>query len=371
MNEISEGSVSGTSPVLAVGENIYLNYLATKVPALINKPSVSKLVSNAIQPPDFPEWYVKASAIDRQYLKELMSERWRLQDSLDDTLGDLQKDINKFAEPLLVQALKEKLNLDLDVHATSVRLYIPVLLGFGVDTNASRLRQSTLLEAALHNFEDSETRAGAFRDGSGIFTTDAEGALKRHSLTIESFASLCRDLDLGAQYQRHIKGLLAPSAVDAKASLEQHFIGTEKAAFNESALIAYLKSDITSYAYGKLQQLRDNQTNITMGNRPLQSHRLTLLGVKLSGIVLFSAVADPTRVKRIYNSLVPAHQRTMMEWSRKLAILPGQEFDQFKLLKAFFCQRAKRCGRRDAGQERYFHAEPARWHLDRLRTGRP
>ncbi|WP_239077662.1 dermonecrotic toxin domain-containing protein [Pseudomonas sp. 008] len=336
MNEVSEGSVSGTSPVPAVDENIHLNYLATKVPALINKPLVSKLVSNAIQPPDFPEWYVKASAIDRQYLKELMSERWRLQDGLDVTLGNLQKDINKFAEPLLVQALKEKLNLDLDVHATSVRLYIPALLGFGIDTNASRLRQSTLLEAALHNFEESETRAGTFRDGSGIFITDAEGALKRHSLTIESFASLCRDLDLGAQYQRHITELLAPAAGGAKASLEQHFIGTEKAAFNESALIAYLKGDITSYAYGKLQQLRDNQTNITMGKRPLQSHRLSLLGVKLSGIVLFSAVADSTRVKRIYNSLVPTHQRTMMEWSRKLAILPGQEFDQFKLLKAFF-----------------------------------
>ncbi|WP_064616042.1 NEL-type E3 ubiquitin ligase domain-containing protein [Pseudomonas sp. GR 6-02] len=336
MNELSEGGVSNISQEMTAGANVYLNYLATKVPAFIKKPSVSSFVSTTDMKPDVPEWYIKASAINRQYLNELISERWRLQDSLDDTLGDLQKDINKFAEPLLVQALKEKLNLDLDVHATSVRLYIPALLGFGVDTNASRLRQSTLLEAALHNFEDSETRAGAFRDGSGIFITDAEGALTRHSLTIESFASLCRDLDLGAQYQRHIKGLLAPSAVDAKASLEQHFIGTEKAAFNESALIAYLKSDITSYAYGKLQQLRDNQTNVTMGNRPLQSHRLTLLGVKLSGIVLFSAVADPTRVKRIYNSLVPADQRTMMEWSRKLAILPGQEFDQFKLLKAFF-----------------------------------
>ena len=336
MNELSEGPVSDVAQEVTESTNVYLNYFATKVPASIKNPSISKRVSTPGLKPEFPEWYIKASAIDRQYLNELMSERWRLQDRLDRTLGDLQKDISRFAEPLLVQALKEKLNLELDVHATSVRLYIPALLGFGIDNNASRLRESSLLEAALHNFEDSETRAGAFRDGSGIFITDTEGAPKRHPLTIERFASLCRDLDLGAQYQRHLTGLLAPAAADAKASLEQHFIGTEKAAFNESALIAYLKGDITSYAYGKLQQLRDNQTNITMGKRPLQSHRLSLMGVKLSGIVLFSAVADPTKIKKIYDALEPAHQRVMMDWARKLVILPGQEFDQFKFLKAFF-----------------------------------
>ncbi|WP_371922022.1 dermonecrotic toxin domain-containing protein [Pseudomonas sp. 31-12] len=336
MNELSEDPLVDVYPEVNTSENVYANYLATKVPGVIKKPSIARQVLIADLKPVFPEWYVKASAIDRHYLKELIGERWRLQDTLDDTLGDLQKDINAFAEPLLVKALKEKLNLTLDVHATTVRLYIPALLGFGIDTHASRLRQSTLLEAALHNFEEAETRAGAFRDGSGVFTTDAEGALKRHPLTIERFASLCRSLDLGAQYQRHISGLLDPAGIDAKASLERHFIGTEKAAFNESAMIAYLKGDITSYAHGKLQQLRDNQANISLNNRPLQSHRLSLLGVKLSGIVLFSAVADPSRIKQIYDDLVPTHQQTMLEWSRKLAVLPGQEFDQFKLLKAFF-----------------------------------
>jgi hypothetical protein len=336
MNELSEGSVSGISADNPAGGNRYLNYLAASVPALIKSPSLSKRVAKATRAADFPEWYVKASAIDRQYLKELGNERWRLQDSLDDTLGDLKKDINEFAEPLLIQALQEKLSLELDVRATTVRLYVPALLGFGIDTNASRIRESTLLEAALHNFEDAETRAGAFRDGSGIFITDAEGALQRHSLTIESFASLCRELDLGAQYQRHITGLLNPARAEAKASLERHFIGTEKAAFNESALIAYLKGDVSAYGYGKLKQLRDEQTNILMGRRPLQSHRLTLMGVKLSGIVLFSAVADPTQIKKLYDGLTPDYQRALMEWSRQLAILPDQLFDQFKLLKAFF-----------------------------------
>jgi len=75
MNESSEGSVSGISAKNPAGDNRYLNYLATNVPALIKSPSLSKRVAKATRAVDFPEWYVKASAIDRQYLKELGNER--------------------------------------------------------------------------------------------------------------------------------------------------------------------------------------------------------------------------------------------------------------------------------------------------------
>ncbi|PMY59495.1 dermonecrotic toxin domain-containing protein, partial [Pseudomonas sp. MPR-R3A] len=77
------------------------------------------------------------------------------------------------------------LNLELDVNATLIRLYVPANLAIGIDTHASRLRQSSLLEAALHNFEAPETQEGAFRDGSGIFIRDDENELQRHTLTVE------------------------------------------------------------------------------------------------------------------------------------------------------------------------------------------
>ncbi|ROM96105.1 dermonecrotic toxin domain-containing protein [Pseudomonas brassicacearum] len=338
MNELPEKSISAMSSV-AVDNNavIHQEYLAGSLAMLLKDASISTLASMTDLKPAVPEWYINARRIDRQYLKELINERWRLQDALDKTLGELQKDINEFAEPLLVEALKQQLNLELDVKATSLRLYVPAKLGFGtIDTNASRLRHSTLLEAALHNFEEPETHAGAFRDGSGVFTTDAEGAPQRHELTVEKFAALCRTLDIGAQYQQHITALLRPIDAKARAILERQSIASERAAFNESALIAYLKKDITFDVYGKLQQVRDDQQNIQLGNRPLHSHRLSLMGFKLTGIVLFSAVADPSTIKTTFDSLVPEHQRTMMEWSHRLMLLAGQEFEQFKLLKAFF-----------------------------------
>lgn len=317
-------------------ENVHLQYLVSKIPTPLKGAPLSRLVSMANKETSVPDWYVNARRIDRQYLKQLSSERWRLQDTLDGTLADLQKDIGEFAEPLLVQALEQQLNLKLDVNKTLIKLYIPSPLGLGIDNNASRVRQSTLLQAALHNFEESETREGAYRDGSGIFVVDAQGALERHSLTVAAFATLCRQLDLGAQYHRHVIGLLKPADTDARQSVARHFSDAEKATFSESALIAHLKGDVSAHAYGKLKQLSDNQQDITLGGRPLLAHRLSLLGVKLTGIVLFSAVADPTHIKRIYDSLIPVHQRLMMTWSRQLAILPGQEFDQFKILQGFF-----------------------------------
>ncbi len=155
-------------------DNVHHDYLLSKLPSPLKDAPVSRLLSMADSAAGFPEWYLNARAIDRQYLKQLTDERWRTQAPLDEALEHLQQDILAFAEPLLVKALKEQLNLDLDVNATLIRLYIPAKLGFGIDTNASRLRQSTLLEAALHNFEEPETQADAFRDGSGIFTLDDE-----------------------------------------------------------------------------------------------------------------------------------------------------------------------------------------------------
>ncbi|MHC8289216.1 dermonecrotic toxin domain-containing protein [Pseudomonas sp. XS1P51] len=337
MTVVPEKAMSEISPkVVRLVENIYSDYLAEKIPALIKSAPVSRLKSIIDLNPDFPDWYIQARPIDRQYLQELIQERCRLQDAISDLLGNLQADINAFATPLLARAIKDELNFELDVSTTSLRLYAPAKLGFGIDTHASRVRQSSLLEAALHNFEASETLEGAFRDGSGVFIQDAEGELQRHELSVEAFATLCRQLNIGAQYQQHIKSLLKPAVVADHQRLGERFMAHERAAFSESMLIAFLKKDIDSYTYGKLKEVRDNQKNILYQNRPLHVHRLSLLGVRLTGIVLFSAVAEPSQIKTAIEQLVPEELQHLMEWSRRLRVLPGQEFDQFKILQAFF-----------------------------------
>lgn len=82
--------------------------------------------------------------------------------------------------------------------------------------------------------------------------------------------------------------------------------------------------------------MRNQQSDITLYERPLLSHRLSLMGFRLTGIVLFSAVSDPSEIKRAIDALTPTTLKFWNEWSHRIPVLPGKEDEQYKLLQAFF-----------------------------------
>jgi hypothetical protein len=307
------------------------------IPGAIKKASMAKLKTLETLRPEIPEWYSRAREMDRQYLKELIEEQGRLQGVLDKTLGNLQHDITAFAEPLLSTVLKSNFNTVENVNELSVQLVVASKIAVVIDTGASRVRQSTLLEAALHNFEESETTEDAWRDSSGIYRKDARGSLvPEPAISLPRFASLCRSLDIGGQYQRHIKSVLLPSNVEAQRTLQQDSVASEKATFQVAALIARLKGDISDYAYTKLGLIRESRANIEFYGQPLHNHRLSLMGFRLTGIVLFSAIADSSELKKTIDALTPDSLKFWSEWSQRIPVLPGNEYEQFKLLQAFF-----------------------------------
>ena len=298
---------------------------------------MSRLESLETLRPLPPEWYSSARETDRQYLKELIEEQGRLQGVLDKTLGDLQHDINAFAEPLLRTAMQSNFKNVKGIDGLSVQLEVPSKIGLVIDTGASRVRQSTLLEAALHNFEESETTEDAWRSNSGIYRKDERGALALEpAISLSGFASMCRSLDLGGQYQRHITSVLLPATAKARSALQDESVASEKATFQLASLVARLKGDISDHAYGKLRQIRESQANTTLYDRPLQCHRLSLMGFRLTGIVLFSAVSDPSQIKQAIDALTPEGLKFWSEWSQRIPVLPGTEYERFKLLQAFF-----------------------------------
>ena len=284
-----------------------------------------------------PEWYSAAREVDRQYLKELIEEQGRLQGVLDKSLGDLQHDINAFATPLLNASMQANFKAVENIDALSVQLEVPSKIAFVIDTGASRVRQSTLLEAALHNFEEAETTEDAWRSSSGIYRRDERGSLALETaIPLPRFASMCRSLDIGGQYQRHIKSILLPTTTEARRALQDESVASEKAAFQVASLVARLKGDISDHAYGKLGQIRESKADTTLYDRPLHGHRLSLMGFRLTGIVLFSAVSDPSQIKQAIDALTPDSVKFWSEWSQRLSILPGAEYERFKLLQAFF-----------------------------------
>ena len=298
-------------------------------------PAILKSLLNTDK--EMPEWYLGASVIDREQLKELINEHWRAKGVLEEVLGDLQHDIEAFARPLLVKAIEEQFKTLEDPESLTLQLYAPDTLIFGLDTGASRLRRSTLLAAALHNFEEAETQQGHFRTGSGVFINDAQSAPTRvGAITPEQFASLSRQLDIGAQYQSHIKGLLQPQDQGARRTLQMRSIASEKASFRMTALIARLKGDVSTNAYDRLQEIVEGKREVILSGRPLLNHHLTVMGFKLKGIVLFSGVSKPSEIKAALEKLSPPTVKFWTEWSRRVPGLSGNIYERFKLLQNFF-----------------------------------
>lgn len=300
-----------------------------------------RLLAGAPSGGGFAQWYLDARRIDREALKDLFGRRWFLQGQLDKLTAQLQQDVRAFAEPLLTKALKDTLNLDLDVRATQLRLYVPSTLILGIDSGADHVRHSSLLDAALHNFEAAEAEAGAFSDGSGVFTLDADGTPRRHALSVAQFVALCRTLDLGAQYQAHLNQILNPVAATARVALQQDAVASDKAAFKLAALTALLKGDITDHALGQLLGVHDGTPGRRLYGLPLLNHRLSLMGFRLTGITLFSAVAEPTWARNAVDTLSGPLLKLALDASQTAPVLPGQELERFTLIKAFLANGPK------------------------------
>lgn len=329
----STDAVSG----IEVDQSVHQQQVTKVIPAAIKSASPATLEAMLKLKSRWPDWYMKTGAADRQRLKALIDERWRLQGELDQLLGDLQSDIEAFGKQLLTTSLRANFNTRDDLETLSLHLYIPDTLILGIDTGASRIRRSSLLAAALHNFERAEIRENAFRSGSGVYRDSPQGTPERvNFVTPAKFATLCRQLDIGGRYQTHIKTLLEPATAEAKQRLQERSTASEKAAFQLSAFIARVKGEISAQAYDRLQDVIAGKDNIRFHGAPLHSHRLSLMGFRMTSIVLFSAVSEGSVLKKAVDALTPESVKFWTGWSRLIPFLPGHEFERFKLIQAFF-----------------------------------
>lgn len=185
--------------------------------------------------PQLPEPLKTAPAEQHAQMKSLNAAHISAQSEVDKSLEHLQ-DAAAFAEPLLKAELKRAFDLDLDVRNTYVRLYIPATTPWFPIKTGARVWSISLLDAALHNFEDKETRTDAF-EAESTFTTpptatgqfDTLPAIKS-TMSIAAFTQLCRRLDVGAKYQASLEENLGYSDPMIASVLRSKLDASEKAA---------------------------------------------------------------------------------------------------------------------------------------------
>lgn len=171
-----------------------------------------------------PDWLINASTAQRRaYTLSARNELDAVRELARVTQG-MQNPLD-FARPLLTRAIELRFGLNVNVDTSEL-----VIWESGSFIRNTRRR--SLLEAALSNFSNDETTEGAMghsailpqgalylRAGSGTivdglpvigWTFDPLQAL---AIKPHQFATLCRDLDLGAQYEAHFRQVYKPKAL--------------------------------------------------------------------------------------------------------------------------------------------------------------
>ncbi|KRP46480.1 Leucine rich repeat-containing protein [Pseudomonas libanensis] len=271
--------------------------IRTALPDWINTLTPARISALKTSRKSIPAWYKSTSPLQHQLLKTEMAEYWKTQTLIDRKLVPIT-DLKRFAEPLLRAALKRHHNLDVDVRSTYLRLYAPATQPWWVKDFSAGVRSRTvsLLDAALHNFADTETFSA---DSQFITQPDALGHFDvlplARTLSIAQFKTLVRNLDIGAQYQQHLEEHLGRTAPVVEGVLRARVVLNQQAALKVAARMALAKGDIQAEDHALINALIEGRTDLTLDGKAAHSHDLSLMDATLSGVVLIAADLENSR----------------------------------------------------------------------------
>lgn len=300
---------------LEVPENndkgIHFDLIKSAIPECLIRASPQRRKVLKDTKPSLPQWYENSSSGQQAVLKSLMEADCHSQNEWDKTIESMQG-IIAYAKPLLTAALAEA-GIELDVEKTWLRLYYPVEFKFfglpvGVNTGDVRSRTFSLLQAALHNFEAFEAEEGYFDKGSSFVTEpDSRGHFDviKPAFKIEQFVTICRKLDIGGQYEKHIKNFLYEGETAHQQKISLAFINSKKTAMKAAAYAALLKDDIELKHYELLVELINEQDVVKDkdSQRRISYSPLRLMGYEIAECALFF----PTHTNRFDDSYVIAY----------------------------------------------------------------
>lgn len=283
---IARAMPPGATPIT---ESRHYEFLKTSIPPYLAAAKPEHRAGLKSTEKTMPSWYAALSPARKADLKSLLEARFTSQNRLDQHWAKMLS-LEAFAQPLLDAALKTA-GFPLPVKDVYLRLYAPAVDAFGVSTEGYSVRTLTLLNAALHNFEEPETRANFFADGSGFITPPDElGRFKPYAtaLKIETFTQLCRDLDIGAKYQEYIKPFLDSQEPVPQGIQEHRYFSQQKAMLELDAEIASYKGDITRSEHDLIQRVINGERRIKVGDKQLWYWTPCIMKILLHGCVVFA-----------------------------------------------------------------------------------
>jgi len=287
-------------------QNAHYQPLLQAIPAWLSEASAHKRESLKRATPQLSAGLRQAPHNQHETLRALNAAHWSAHNRVERSLARLQ-DARAFAEPLLRAELEKRFGLNLDVRQTCLRLYLPDHVSWlRFRSGAARTWTVSLLDAALHNFDSSETAADAFEAASGYVSQPSpDGRFSvlpniLEAMPIPGFTRLCRELDIGQRYSAYLQDNLGVSNPLVAAVLQPRVCAREKAALVAALQMASMQKLLGADVHRLILGLLDGLQHLRLNRQAWQCHTLTMLNASLTGIVLFAPDLDkataPARV---------------------------------------------------------------------------
>ncbi|MBH3428101.1 NEL-type E3 ubiquitin ligase domain-containing protein [Pseudomonas alkylphenolica] len=233
-----------------------------------------------------PSWITSLDESEFTVLSEALRELMQTSEKLRVAFAQVKR-LDDFARPLLQQALDRHGGLEADaLYFRRWYNYISPTVSYvagRLPVKDSDYYELPLLEAALYNFTEQERseqpRRNAVVDGQGV---------AQAGLSARDFAVLCRDLNLGQQYRRHLEAVLLEDR-------SEHGIQPLLAQFQRYGMLA---DAVKARAQGELsadelelvtQLCRDKRLGWLNG-APVHARQLKLFGCALQRIVVLDVI---------------------------------------------------------------------------------
>lgn len=253
--------------------------------ALFRQDCVDALIASRL-----PAWLTGASAEHIGRLRSSLNQQQRSQHQLATLFAKITP-LDTFAERVLVSGLQAQLPLTADVRQAKVRrtssvIVAPVAPG-GLGRSVQETSEISLLAAALQNFAAPEAAPSGGLESAVL--VDAQGALL--PLSLQSFMALCRSLDIGAQYQQHLRSVL-PATGAAGKNIEALLEEGARANLDAAVRLAALRGDIDQRSYFQFLPVMANAPVVASDASRLLPFDLRVLGKQVRGAVAFEVRRD-------------------------------------------------------------------------------
>ncbi|OLS58951.1 NEL-type E3 ubiquitin ligase domain-containing protein [Pseudomonas putida] len=273
-----------------------------------------------------PAWLRSASSEQLEQLHQSLSSHHRHQARVGELLARIQAP-EDFAMPRLLDVLRELGCTPQPAQALwrdiRLRVEMPVFRITDVDLPSFHHYpvDSDLLGRLLRNFNEDEARDGAHYPGSGI----VEGGRLLACAPAE-VAARCRTLDLGGQYQRHLREVLTPDDLDRRQEVIECLRDDKRAALAAHARCACLKGEIDGDAERLLLDLADGRAV----SRDVSPGHLQLLGFDVQGALLLEMAATHPRLPGQVLLYLPNDPNRTLHQCESLALLDDELASQLR-----------------------------------------